>query len=1061
MGDRALLGDPLGAHIRVRDPLDMRPTGTGAVTMPPVGSGLVPVGSPAIGGRRSGHGGPRPAMEPPQSDQHRGQMALSAPQSRYPGPMPDALPDLAPRALPVPGFADDGAYRAETVRPGPFVAPADSTHRAPMSATPLAPTVFAQGAVAIQDGVAPTLAWAMGPPQSSRALQRFDTGRDGAPAILEPMSLPVDSKARAAGVVDDPPWSEPGEEWRTTATEKEAFGDPVADRDLPGSGSRPMQGSMSPPLVPGVAAGSRVLAPPAAPGPPESVDPEVAGAPAGPMSLGGGLAASNTLHPGVGDRSSLPGGKTTPGFQQLADAMVRWDEAWVLLEDAQERLDEVVTKGPGSDSFEAYELESTIAELGQEIRDAEDDKATAGATSETWSHAEAVAKRLDAQIRARARTLRERAIEIQIRRGRRQLAALRQSANNASNLVAKARNLSSGRSKLPWQQDVAHAVQLAAAAKEVLAVARGIEAAAVPGGPDAAAAGKFVHRILDALAEAREGVQVARERQHRNYREHAGRVREARKYLRIAKEKRKAAERALKRLAVARRFGAPDSVVEDLARKHEQAAKDAAAAQRTAVERVLDILFPPEPLPRGGQVGPPGVKPREPFFVHGAFGSCAPERRDGDKGECGAGGCPTCPPDHSCECWWTRIPGPDVKGRAEALLGGGAVATDDSRAGLQAGAVSMTDLLWPGQGVGQQAMLLPLDPTAPGDDDDDLTIHDLIQKLATEVASNPEVLRRAAALFAQIAEFVGGAMQRLARLTVRIKETSDRWAKEAVRMGVFGQTPQTMLRIYELPGVATSLDSLIGEVGEAVNRLLGAAVKALSAVINQAILDLMRPGGRYYRLAKSLGIDLGAIATTHLDAAAATGVIDPALAAKIHDFAGQWQGLQVELERQILADLKAAWEGLLRGKDPIEIGDPARKRGHTWARRGLVVLIALVLTKRFAGRTRGKGPGKGSRGTPVPNYPKVPKKWPKRFKTHQEFGEQGMGWGKGQDKGVEVTREATSRMTKEGLQEMGLTREMAVEWNRFYTGAVAAGKGGLQGVARRDMFRKAVDLLGR
>jgi len=71
-----------------------------------------------------------------------------------------------------------------------------------------------------------------------------------------------------------------------------------------------------------------------------------------------------------------------------------------------------------------------------------------------------------------------------------------------------------------------------------------------------------------------------------------------------------------------------------------------------------------------------------------------------------------------------------------------------------------------------------------------------------------------------------------------------------------------------------------------------------------------------------------------------------------------------------------------------------------------------------------------------------------------------MGWGSGvTPKGVATTRAATARMTRQGLKEMGMTKDIAEAWKTFYSDAVTQGRGGAQAVARRDMFSRAVELL--
>jgi hypothetical protein len=51
-------------------------------------------------------------------------------------------------------------------------------------------------------------------------------------------------------------------------------------------------------------------------------------------------------------------------------------------------------------------------------------------------------------------------------------------------------------------------------------------------------------------------------------------------------------------------------------------------------------------------------------------------------------------------------------------------------------------------------------------------------------------------------------------------------------------------------------------------------------------------------------------------------------------------------------------------------------------------------------------------------------------------------------------------VTREGLKDMGMTKDIGEAWKTFYSAAVAQGRGGAQAVARRDMFTRAVDLLG-
>jgi len=72
-----------------------------------------------------------------------------------------------------------------------------------------------------------------------------------------------------------------------------------------------------------------------------------------------------------------------------------------------------------------------------------------------------------------------------------------------------------------------------------------------------------------------------------------------------------------------------------------------------------------------------------------------------------------------------------------------------------------------------------------------------------------------------------------------------------------------------------------------------------------------------------------------------------------------------------------------------------------------------------------------------------------------QFGQQVMQWGRGN----ETARERIGELTREGLEQAGVTRDMALQWTGFYVNEIARNPNNPSAAGRADLMKYAADLL--
>ena len=74
----------------------------------------------------------------------------------------------------------------------------------------------------------------------------------------------------------------------------------------------------------------------------------------------------------------------------------------------------------------------------------------------------------------------------------------------------------------------------------------------------------------------------------------------------------------------------------------------------------------------------------------------------------------------------------------------------------------------------------------------------------------------------------------------------------------------------------------------------------------------------------------------------------------------------------------------------------------------------------------------------------------------REFGQKIMKWGTGDAE----ARARAATLTKQELEQAGVTREMAEAWRNFYRGVAKATPNNPSAAGRADLMQKALELLG-
>jgi hypothetical protein len=713
----ALLGDALGAHIAFappsapwRDPVGGPPPAPGAGLVP-----LRPFGRSPFGD--GGRGRAWPEMAPPQMREHGTAPTIAPSGTRRDRPDPASQPDLLPAGHRVPPAPDGGSFRAETIRPGAFVAPADATLRSPMASPRPRRTIFAGAAVPEIPPHGESL-WTAGP-EAATAVATGDTE----PALgLEFFSPPLEG----AGDIFDEEWARG--EWEDPADDDGALappahegvgtGDPVLsppqfDRGpgSPGRGSgRQPGGVMFPPEAPGLASGVPALAPPLVPGDPEPSTRTSGHAPArrGPyFSLGGG--AKTPVRPPVGDRSELPGGKATPGFADRAE-LARSAATEVLLQ----------IEGQDTTGFDGY-----IGPNG------------ADALPPSWrpwlESIEARQMRDITQVASATGNFRSAAISMALSARERRTRDLN---SGHSARLANHRNLHTSKEITNWgkEWDEGKIVEGtgggernpgSSARRRNEEGARRFSTAQleraterIEGVPESNGGDRRVGGTKEALHKAEENLKLvaavsarhpgmlsqedvedaesavadaksAAERARRDLADaqedvqqhkhggHARRVAAAKKAVRYAKAARKEAKQAAKRLKRALKYGAPKGVVRRLEQAAKDADKEARRAERRAGQKVDEVINPPDASkvtksPDGSNPpadgSPPPVEPAVTLEEHFDYGDGCPKTPP----RCQDAGCNTCGKREICvdaTCHWDSIPldQDPHKGRSQAF----------------------------------------------------------------------------------------------------------------------------------------------------------------------------------------------------------------------------------------------------------------------------------------------------------------------------------------------------------------------------------------------------------
>jgi hypothetical protein len=75
--------------------------------------------------------------------------------------------------------------------------------------------------------------------------------------------------------------------------------------------------------------------------------------------------------------------------------------------------------------------------------------------------------------------------------------------------------------------------------------------------------------------------------------------------------------------------------------------------------------------------------------------------------------------------------------------------------------------------------------------------------------------------------------------------------------------------------------------------------------------------------------------------------------------------------------------------------------------------------------------------------------------TVAEFGSEVMQWGTGN----EAARERIGELTREGLEEAGVTFDMAMQWAKFYANEALRNTTNPSAAGRADLMQHAADLL--